>query len=98
MIEVIVAIIGLGVGDYADPLELNVEDKDKPMNQKEVTLQLNKVTLKKVDYAYNVAVLTTENEDDNGVIKTAIYTMDSVKAGNPIPVGTLFFKNFSKYK
>ena len=29
MIEVIVAIIGLGVGDYADPLELNVEDKDK---------------------------------------------------------------------
>ena len=29
MIEVIVAIIGLGVGDYADPLELNTEDKDK---------------------------------------------------------------------
>ena len=29
MIEVIVAIIGLGVGDYADPLELNLEDKDK---------------------------------------------------------------------
>ena len=29
MIEVIVAIISLGVGDYADPLELNLEDKDK---------------------------------------------------------------------
>jgi uncharacterized protein YktA (UPF0223 family) len=29
VIEVIVAIIGLGVGDYADPLELNLEDKDK---------------------------------------------------------------------
>ncbi len=29
MIEVIVAIIGLGVGDYADPLDLNLEDKDK---------------------------------------------------------------------
>ena len=29
MIEVIVAIIGLGVGDYVDPLELNTEDKDK---------------------------------------------------------------------
>ena len=29
MIEVIVAIIGLGVGDYTDPLELNTEDKDK---------------------------------------------------------------------
>ena len=29
MIEVIVAIIGLGVGDYADPLDLNLEDRDK---------------------------------------------------------------------
>ena len=29
MIEVIVAIIGLGVGDYADPLALSLEDKDK---------------------------------------------------------------------
>ena len=29
MIEVIVAIIGLGIGDYADPLDLNLEDRDK---------------------------------------------------------------------
>ena len=29
MIEVIVAIIGSGVGDYADPLDLNLEDRDK---------------------------------------------------------------------
>lgn len=29
MIEVIIAIIGLGVGDYADPLDLNLEDSDK---------------------------------------------------------------------
>ena len=29
MIEVIVAIIGLGVCDYADPLDLNLEDRDK---------------------------------------------------------------------
>jgi hypothetical protein len=29
VIEIIVAIIGLGVGDYADPLDLNLEDKDK---------------------------------------------------------------------
>ena len=29
MIEVIVAIIGLGVGDYADPLDLNLEERDK---------------------------------------------------------------------
>jgi len=29
VIEVLVAILGLGVGDYADPLDLNLEDKDK---------------------------------------------------------------------
>ena len=29
MIEVIIAIMGLGVGDYTDPLDLNTEDKDK---------------------------------------------------------------------
>ena len=29
MIEVIVAIISLGVGDYADPLDLTDEDRDK---------------------------------------------------------------------
>jgi hypothetical protein len=29
MIEAIVAIISLGVGDYADPLNLSAEDKDK---------------------------------------------------------------------
>jgi hypothetical protein len=29
MIEVIVAIVGLGLGDYADPLDLNLEERDK---------------------------------------------------------------------
>lgn len=29
MIEAIVAIISLGVGDYADPLNLSAEEKDK---------------------------------------------------------------------
>jgi len=29
MIEAIVAIISLGVGDYTDPLNLSAEDKDK---------------------------------------------------------------------
>ena len=36
MIEVIVAIIGLGVGDYTDPLELNTEDKDKKVIMQKV--------------------------------------------------------------
>ena len=36
MIEVIVAIIGLGVGDYADPLDLNTEDKDKKVIMQKV--------------------------------------------------------------
>ena len=29
MIEVIIAILSLGVGDYTDPLDLNTEDKNK---------------------------------------------------------------------
>ena len=29
MIEVIIAIMGLGVGDYTDPLNLSAEDRDK---------------------------------------------------------------------
>ena len=29
MIEAIVAIISLGVGDYTDPLDLSAEDRDK---------------------------------------------------------------------
>jgi hypothetical protein len=36
VIEVIVAIIGLGVGDYADPLDLNLEDKDKKVIMQKV--------------------------------------------------------------
>ena len=35
MIEIIVAIIGLGVGDYADPLDLNLEDKDRQVIMQE---------------------------------------------------------------
>ena len=35
MIEVIVAIIGLGVGDYADPLDLNLEDKNRQVIMQE---------------------------------------------------------------
>ena len=35
MIEIIVAIIGLGVGDYADPLDLSAEDKDKQVIMQE---------------------------------------------------------------
>ena len=35
MIEVIVAIIGLGVGDYADPLNLTAQDKDKKVTIQE---------------------------------------------------------------
>jgi len=28
MVEVIIAVIGLGVGDYTDPLNLTAQDKD----------------------------------------------------------------------
>ena len=35
MIEAIVAIISLGVGDYTDPLDLNSEDRDKQVIMQE---------------------------------------------------------------
>ena len=35
MIEVIIAIMSLGVGDYADPLNLSAEDKEKQVIMQE---------------------------------------------------------------
>ena len=46
MIEVIVAIIGLGVGDYADPLELNDKDSEK----KAIVQQLCDITTTTDEY------------------------------------------------
>ena len=36
MIEALIAIIGLGVGDFADPLNLSAEDKDKQVIMQEL--------------------------------------------------------------
>lgn len=54
MIEVIVAIIGLGVGDYADPLDLNLEDRDK-----KVIMQTACETTTSTDAYGNVSTLKT---------------------------------------
>lgn len=35
MIEAIIAIMSLGVGDYVDPLDLNSEDKDRQVIMQE---------------------------------------------------------------
>ena len=78
---------------YTPSINKEQTDEDKQMNEKQVVLKLKKVTLEGVNYAYNSAILTKDNEDENGIIKTSIYLIDSVKTGNPVPVGTLFFKN-----
>ena len=40
--------------------------------------------------------LDVKNENDRGIIETTIYTLDSAKTSNPIPIGILFFKNTAK--
>lgn len=81
---------------YTPSISAGQDDKDKVMNEKEVKLVLKRVTLEGVDYAYNHAVLIKDNEDESGIVKTSIYMLDSVKTGNPLPVGTLYFKNTAK--
>ena len=68
MIEVIVAIIGLGVGDYADPLELNVEDKDKKVimqtSCEETTTQDANGQISTIKTCRTMKTVTTSEEKD----------------------------------
>ena len=81
---------------YAPSIEKEEKDDAKEMNQKPEDLKLKKVKLEQKEYAYNSAVLNPKNENSEGVVSTNIYSMDSVVAKNPIPIGTLFFKNSAK--
>ena len=68
MIEVIVAIIGLGVGDYADPLELNLEDKDKKIIMQtaceETTTQDAYGQISTIKTCRTMKTVTTSEEQD----------------------------------
>ena len=72
------------------------KDEAKDMNKKAQELKLKKVKLEQKEYAYNSAVLNPENENAEGIVSADIFSMDSVQAKNPIPIGTLFFKNSAK--
>ena len=61
--------------------------------QEAVKVKFASVTIKKKVYAYNVSKIKKENEDVNGSILTEVYTIDSVKNKNPIPIGFLEFNN-----
>ena len=68
MIEVIVAIIGLGVGDYADPLDLNLEDKNKKVIMQtaweETTTQDAYGQISTIKTCRTMKTITTSEEQD----------------------------------
>jgi hypothetical protein len=68
MIEVIVAIIGLGVGDYADPLDLNLEDRDKKVIMQtaceETTTQDAYGQISTIKTCRTMKTITTSEEQD----------------------------------
>ena len=59
-------------------------------------LELKNLKLEGKAYAYDAKILKVENEDSDGIIKSGIYTLESAKKGDPIMIGTLFFKNTAK--
>ena len=68
MIEAIVAIIGLGVGDYADPLDLNLEDRDKKVimqtSCEETTTQDANGQISTMKTCRTMKTVTTSEEQD----------------------------------
>ena len=68
MIEVIVAIIGLGVGDYADPLDLTAEDRDKKVIMQtaceETTTQDAYGQISTIKTCRTMKTVTTSEEQD----------------------------------
>ena len=68
MIEVIVAIIGLGVGDYADPLDLTDEDRDKKVimqtAREETTTQDAYGQISTIKTCRTMKTVTTSEEKD----------------------------------
>jgi len=95
---------------YVPNIESQEKDEATKMNTIQIKIKLKKVTLpdgkgNKIEYAYNAAVLDdSSNENAEGIIESNIYTLDSATAKNPIPIGSLYFKNqakpdeFPKYK
>jgi hypothetical protein len=87
---------------YAPSISSQEKDEAAQLNRTELKIKLKKVTLpdskgNRTDYAYNAAILEDpSNENSDGVIVTRIYTLDSAAADNPIPIGSLYFKNQAK--
>jgi hypothetical protein len=87
---------------YAPSISSQEKDEAAQLNRTELKIKLKKVTLPdskgtKTDYAYNAAVLEDpSNENSEGIIVSRIYTLDSAAAENPVPIGSLYFKNQAK--
>ena len=68
MIEVIIAIMSLGVGDYTDPLNLSAEDKDKMVimqkSCEETTTQDNYGQISTIKTCRSMKTIKTNEERD----------------------------------
>ena len=68
MIEVIIAIMSLGVGDYTDPLNLSAEDKDKSVimqkSCEETTTQDNYGQISTIKTCRSMKTMNTTEERD----------------------------------
>ena len=68
MIEIIIAIMGLGVGDYVDPLDLNSQDKDKMVimqkSCEETTTQDNYGQISTIKTCRSMKTIKTNEEKD----------------------------------
>ncbi len=80
---------------FSYPPLISDQEKDTTTStwKTEVKTKFAKVTIKGKSYAYNVGKVVKENEDEDGIILTEVYTLDSVKNKNPIHIGFLEFKN-----
>lgn len=68
MVEVIIAIMGLGVGDLVDPLNLSAEDKDKNVTIQrvceETTTQDNSGQISTIKTCKSMKTINTTEERD----------------------------------
>ena len=78
---------------YAPAISTSDSDKEVTLNQVIVKYKMKKVDLGGRKFAVNVANVSKENEDEDGIIEAGIFPLDSVASHNPVQIGILYFKN-----
>jgi len=78
---------------YAPSISTGDTDKDVALGQVVVKRKLKNVKLGDRKFAVNMANVSKENEDDDGMIEAEIFPLDSVASGDLVQIGILYFKN-----